>query len=243
MRNTLTLALREFRTYFDSPVAYIVLGVYLLAASALFFFVLGGGVFVGGRASMRTFFGISPWLFMVVAPAIAMRLLAEERKTGTLELLMTLPVRTIEVVLGKFLGALGMILVGILFTLPIPLSLAAISTESLPLDWGPVVGGYLGILLLASTFLAAGMWASAMTRNQITSFILGLAVCFALVMVDSLAFFLPTEIGAIVQYFSVSEHFDSISRGVIDSRDLVFYLSMTAIGLHLTVRALDAARQ
>ena len=180
---------------------------------------------------------------MIVAPAVTMRLLAEERKSGTLEVLMTLPVRESEVVLGKFLAALGMIAVGVTFTLPIPISLAAITAEGYRLDWGPVFGGYLGMLLMASTFLSVGMWASALTRNQIVSFILGLGLCFVLVMLDSAVFLLPESFAAAVQYFSVVEHFDSISRGVIDTRDLVFYVTTTAIGLLLTIWSLQAARE
>lgn len=243
MQNAITIARREFQTYFNSPVAYIVLGVYLIAICSLFFFILGGGVFVAGRASMRAFFSISPWLFMVVAPAVTMRLVAEERKSGTLEILMTLPLNDWEVVLGKFLGAMWMICVGLLFTLFVPLSLSSLTAENFTFDWGPVIGGYLGLVLMASTFVATGMWASALTRNQIVSFILGLAICFVLIIIDSISFFLPESIGAIVQYLSVSFHFQNISRGVIDSRDLVYYFTMTAIGLRLTIGALRAARQ
>jgi len=243
MSNVLAIARRELRAYFNSPVAYVVLGVYLIAFGALYFFVIGGGIFVIGEASMRPIFSISPWLFMIVAPAVTMRLLAEERKSGTFEVLMTLPVREFEVVLGKFLGAVGMLAVGIACTLPMPLSLSAITASGFEFDWGPVVGGYLGLLLMASSFLAVGMWASAMTRNQIVSFIVGLGLCFALVMLDSAVFLLPESIGAAVQYFSIVDHFDSISRGVLDSRDIVFYLSLTTAFLMLTVSSLHAARE
>jgi ABC-2 type transport system permease protein len=243
MTKVLAVARRELRAYFNSPVAYVVLGIFGIAVAALFFFVIGGGVFVIGEASMRPLFSISPWLFMIVSPAVTMRLLAEERKSGTYEVLMTLPVREVEVVLGKFLAALGMVSVGILSTLPIPLSLAAVTAEGYSLDWGPVLGGYLGMGLVASTFLAVGMWASALTKNQIVGFIVGLALCFVLVMLDSAVFLLPESISATVQYFSVIAHFESISRGVIDSRDLVFYLSTAAIFLMGTVFTLQRARE
>jgi ABC-2 type transport system permease protein len=240
--NVLSIARRELRAYFNSPVAYVVLGVYLIATGALFFFVIGGGVFLIGEASMRPIFSISPWLFMVVAPAVTMRLLAEERKSGTLEVLMTLPVSEAQVVMGKFLAALGMISVGILCTLPLPFSLAAVAAEGVAFDWGPVIGGYLGLLLMASTFLAVGMWASALTQNQIVSFILGLGMCFVLVMLDSAVFLLPESIAVAAQHFSVIDHFESIARGVIDTRDLVFYITTTAIGLLLTIHSLRAAQ-
>lgn len=243
MKNALTIARRELGTYFNSPVAYIVLGVYLIACLALFFFMMGGGVFVAGRASMRGFFGIQYWMFMVVAPAVTMRLIAEERRSGTLEILMTLPVQEWEVVVGKFLGALAMVSTGLAFTLPIPVALSTLTPAGVSFDWGPVIGGYLGTVLMASTFIAAGMWASALTRNQIVSFIIGLAICFALIIIDNVAFFLPESFGALLQYLSVAYHFENISRGVIDTRDLVFYASMSGFGLWLTTGALRAARQ
>lgn len=243
MGNVIAIARRELGAYFNSPVAYVVLGVYLLAVAALFFLVIGGGVFVIGEASMRPILQISPWLFMIVSPAVTMRLLAEERKSGTLEVLMTLPVREVEVVVGKFAAAVGMIALGLLLSLPIPLCLAAVTAEGFSFDWGPVVGGYLGLLLMASNFLAVGLFASALTRNQIVSFVLGLALCFGLVMIDSALLVLPESVGSVLQYFSVVAHFDSISRGVIDSRDLVFYASMAAAFLMGTVYSLHAARE
>jgi ABC-2 type transport system permease protein len=242
MSNALTLARREFTTYFHSPVAYIVLGVFLVAATSLYYFIMAGGAFVVGKASMRTFFAIMPWLFMVLAPAVTMRLLAEERRTGTLEVLMTLPVTERDVVIGKFRGALAMVALGVSFTLPIPFTMAGLVADGFAFDWGPVLGGYLGTLLLVSGFLAIGMWASAATRNQIVAFVVALAISFLLVIVDNVAFFMPTSIGPVFQYLSVSQHFDNIARGVIDSRDVVFYLSMTAVGLRLTVGSLKNAR-
>jgi ABC-2 type transport system permease protein len=136
-----------------------------------------------------------------------------------------------------------MITVGLAFTIVIPISLSGLTAPKFVFDWGPVIGGYLGLLLLSATFVATGMWASALTRNQIVSFILGLAICFVLIIIDSVSFFLPEGLGAVVQYLSASFHFQNISRGVIDSRDLVYYFSMTAIGLRLTIGALRAARR
>jgi len=243
MQNALAIARREFASYFNSPVAYVVLGVYLIAAGALFFFMIGGGFFVIERASLRAFFGIAPWLFMVLAPAVTMRLIAEERRSGTLEVLMTLPVREREVVLGKFLGAMGMVTVGVLFTVPYALSVAGLVEDGFSFDWGPVVGGYLGTLLMASTFISAGMWASALTRNQIVSFIAGLAICFFLIIVDGVAFIMPPTVASVLHYLGANTHFESIARGVIDSRDVVYYLSMTTVGLWLTSSALRAARK
>lgn len=242
MQNAWSIARREYWTYFHSPVAYIVLGVFLIAACALYFFMMGGGVFVGGHASMRGFFGIMPWLFMVLAPAVTMRLVAEERRTGTFEVLMTLPVDELSVVIGKFAGAIAMVATGLVFTLPIPFTLAALTAEGFSLDFGPIVGGYVGAMLLASAFIAVGMWASALTKNQIVAFIVGLALCFFLIIVDNAAFFMPTSVGPFFAYLSAALHFENIARGVIDTRDVVYYLSVTGLGLRLTVSALRAAK-
>lgn len=243
MQNTLSIARREFASYFHSPVAYVVLSIYLTAATALYFHMLGGGLFVAGAASMRTFFGVAPWLFMFLGPAIAMRLIAEERRSGTLEILMTLPVTESEVVAGKFFGAVGMLGVGLACTLPVPIVLSGLVAEGFTFDWGPVVGGYLGLLLLASAFLAIGMLASSLTRNQIVSFIVGLIFCFAFTIMDTVAFVMPKDIAPFFQYLSATWHFENIARGVVDTRDVLFYLTLILIGLRASVTALKSVRK
>jgi ABC-2 type transport system permease protein len=239
MGTTLAVARREFRSFFNSPVAYIVIGVFLVVAGWLYF----STVFVAGQASLRAFFGIAPVLFVVFAPAVTMRLLAEERKTGTLELLLSMPMRDWELVAGKFVAALGMVAVGLLWTLPYPLTVAGLTAEGARFDWGPVVMGYLGLLLMASSFLALGLWASALSRNQIVGFIIGLLLCFAFYFIDKFAMVLPESIGELLQYLSADYHFSNIARGVLDTRDLLFYLSLTGVGLALTTRTLGNVRQ
>ncbi|EPX62767.1 gliding motility protein GldF [Cystobacter fuscus DSM 2262] len=239
MGTTLAVARREFRSFFNSPVAYIVLGGFLLTAGWLYFSTL----FVAGQASLRGFFGVAPVLFVVFAPAVTMRLIAEERKSGTLELLLTMPLNDWQVVTGKFLAALGMVGVGLLLTLPYPLSVAALTAPGASFDWGPVVMGYVGLLLLASSFLAIGLWASALSRNQIVGFIIGLVLCFAFYFVDKFAVVLPQTLSAVLQYLSVDYHFDNIARGVLDSRDVLFYVTLTVVGLALTTRTLSNVRQ
>lgn len=239
MGTTLAVARREFRSFFNSPVAYIVLGGFLLTAGWLYFSTL----FVAGQASLRGFFAVAPVLFVVFAPAVTMRLLAEERKSGTLELLLTLPVHDWQVVGGKFLAAMGMVGVGLLLTLPYPLSVAALTAPGASFDWGPVVMGYVGLVLLASSFLALGLWASALSRNQIVGFIVGLLLCFAFYAVDKFAVVLPQTLAALFQYLSVDYHFDNIARGVLDTRDVLFYVTLTTVGLGLTVRTLGTVRQ
>jgi ABC-2 type transport system permease protein len=239
MSTALAVARREFKSFFQSPIAYIVIGVFLLVAGWLYFSTL----FLAGTASLRAFFGFAPVLFVVFAPAITMRLLAEERKTGTLELLLSMPIKDWEVVIGKFTAALAMVAVGLLWTLPYPLSVSSLTAKGSSFDWGPVLGGYIGLLLLASSFLALGLWASALSRNQIVGFIIGLLLCFAFYFVDKFAILLPSSLGEILQFLSADYHFENIARGVFDTRDILFYLSLTAAGLLLTIRSLAAARQ
>lgn len=234
MNTTICIARRDFQAYFNSPVAYVVLGVFLLVLGYLFFSTL----FLGGYASMRGFFGVAPVLFVVFGPAITMRLISEERKTGTIEQLLTLPVSNYQVVLGKFLAALAIIAVGLIFTLPYALSISMLIPAGASFDYGPVIGGYLGLLLLASAFLSLGLFASSLTKNQIVAFIIGLALCFFFYFVDKFAILMPPKVGAVLTFISVDHHFNNIARGVVDSRDLVFYLSLVAIFIVLTERSL-----
>jgi gliding-associated putative ABC transporter substrate-binding component GldG len=235
MRTALAITKREMKTYFNSPIAYIVIGVFLLVAGYLYFSTL----FLMGRASLRGFFGVAPVLFVVFGPAVTMRLIAEEKKSGTLELLLTMPVRTWELVLGKFLAALGMVCVGLAFTFPYAIAVSSITAAGAHFDWGPVVGGYVGLVLLASAFLSMGLVASAISRNQIVGFILGLLLCFAFYFVDKFAILLPESLAQVLEYVSVDYHFENVARGVLDTKDLVFYFSLTAVALLLTVRVLS----
>ena len=236
MPAALAIARRDLKTFFASPIAYVVFGVFLLVGGYLFF----GPLFLSGRASMRSYFSLAPVLFVVFIPALTMRLLAEERKSGTLELLLTLPVRDGDVVLGKFLASLAMVAVGLLCTLPYPISLSRLAVT--PFDWGAVAAGYFGLLLMASSFLGLGLWASAMSRNQIVGFIVGLVVCFAFYFVDKFAALFPEQIASVLQYLSVDYHFENIARGVLDTRDLLFYGSLTTIALLFTTRTVAAVR-
>jgi ABC-2 type transport system permease protein len=239
--NTLTIARRELSTFFNSPIAYIVIGVFLAVSGYLFFFF--SGIFMVGSATMRPFFGLAPILFMFLVPAITMRLIAEERKSGTFETLMTLPVREWEVVAGKFIAALTTVAVALLFTLPWAFSLVSVTEKDAVFDWGPIIGGYIGVLLLASAFIAWGLFASALQKNQIVGFIVGLALCFGLWFPDKVALVLPSGLSAVAQYLSVAYHFENIARGVIDTRDLFYYVTVTAIGLMATTRVLASVRK
>jgi ABC-2 type transport system permease protein len=187
MRKVLAIAKRELRSYFDSPAAYIVLVTFLLVAGWMYFSAL----FLMDRADMRPFFApslFSPSMLLVIlAPAITMRLVAEERKTGTIELLTTMPVRDGEVIAGKFLAALGLVAAALLLTIVYPLTVASLG----PLDWGPVISGYLGLLLFSASLLAIGILCSALTDNQIVAFIVAFILSAALYYIYWLQFLVP----------------------------------------------------
>lgn len=236
---TFAIARREFATFFSSPIAYIVLIVFLSLAGWLFF----GPLFLAGQASLRGFFGLVPLLFVFIVPAITMRALAEERNSGTIELLLTFPLEDWEIVAGKFLASLGMVAVGLLFTVPYAISVASLTGPGAPFDWGAVFAGYVGLLLVAASFIALGLWGSAASRNQIVGFILGLMLCFFFAFIDNFAALLPEGLARVVEYVSVDFHFQNLARGVIDTRDLVFYATLVAVGLTLTTSTLSATRK
>ena len=217
---------REFRSFFLSPVAYIVIAVFLVATGWLFF----SSFFLVGRADLRDFFSLLPILFSFTIPAITMRLYSEEMRSGAYELLLTLPVTELHILLGKFLSALVFVMV---MTLP-TLSYPAFISSAGELDWGPVAGGYIGAFLLSASFIAIGLFASALTRNQIVSYIIGLFICMFLTLVDKTLFFLPTALTDFLQFIGADYHFRNISRGIIDSRDLIYFLSVAFLALYGT---------
>ena len=237
MHSTLVIARRELRSFFDSPVAYIVVVAFLLVAGWMFFSAL----FLMGRADMRSFFAPSPFspsmLLVILAPAMTMRLIAEERKNGTIELLTTMPVNSYEVVLGKFLAVLVLLLSALLLTLAYAFSIGSIGD----LDWGPVLSGYFGIVLFSAALLSMGVLFSTLTDNQIVAFIIAFIVGAALYFVFWLQFFVPQSMAAFFEYISLSSHLDNMARGVIDSRDVLYYLSLIGGALFLAERSL--ARQ
>jgi len=225
---------REFRAYFNSPVAYFVIIAFLVLVGIMFFIPF----FTQDRVSMRAFFGLVPFLFVFFAPAITMRLVAEERRSGTLEILITMPVRDVEVIVGKFLAALSLLVVALLLTLPYAFTIAAFG----PLDWGPVWGGYLGLLLMGAAYMALGLMASSFTENQIVAFVVALFLSMLFLMLDRFLAFLPAALVQWVEYLSFAKHFENASRGVVDSRDVVFYLSFTVLCLFLAFRSLESRR-
>ncbi len=230
-RNVLTVFTKEFLSFFNSPVAYIVLTVFLLVTGWLFFQQL----FVAGQASMRGLFGLIPIMFIFFAPAITMRLIAEERKTNTIGLLLTLPITNVEMMLGKFFAAWGLLGVALGLTFPFALTVASAG----PMDWGPVFGGYIGAMLMGAAYLSIGMFSTSLTSNQIIAFIIGLALSFVFFIIDKVLMFMPESLATFLQYISVDYHFRNIARGVLDLRDLMFYLTFCGAFLTYSVYAVQ----
>jgi ABC-2 type transport system permease protein len=224
------IARRELVSFFDSLTAYILL-VLFLGFSGFFTWIFGSDIFMVGQASLQSFFGISFWTLFFFIPALTMRLLAEEKKTGTIELLLTKAVTDRQVVMGKFLGTLLLVAIALLFTFPYSITLANIGN----IDAGQIASGYLGLFLMSAAYVSLGLYASSITSNQIVAFLLTLFIgIFFHLLLDLLAGSLTGFAGQLLQTLSLSSHYESISRGVLDTRDLVYFLSFIFIGLFLS---------
>ncbi len=238
MSRALIIARRELFAAFDSPVAYLVMAL-VPALTAAFFFVMGG-FFEQGVASMRDWFAMLPFLLIPVAPALTMRLWAEEFRSGTEELLATYPFRLRELVLGKFLGAWGLLAVALAFSFGAPLTVSLLGE----LDWGPVIGGYFGALLLGGACIAVGAFFSACTRNQIVAWLLGVVVLlgFNLLAPAATAASMPEGLGRVLWALDFGRRFADIARGVVSVADVAFYAIVTALFLCLNGLRLEARR-
>jgi ABC-2 type transport system permease protein len=218
---------RELQSFFDSLIAYILL-VLFLGISGFFTWLFGSDIFLIGQASLRTFFSIAYWTLFFFIPALTMRLLAEEKRSGTIELLLTKAVTDRQIVLGKFLSTLLLIILALFLTLPYVITIASIGN----MDAGGVICGYLGLVLMSGVYISIGLFASSMTHNQIVAFLTSLFIglLFHLIF-DLLAGSTTGIIGQLFNMLSMRVHFESISRGVIDSSDLIYYLSLIFLGL------------
>jgi ABC-2 type transport system permease protein len=229
-----TIAKRELASYFTSPVAYVFLVIFLLLTG--FFTFTAGNFFERGEASLAAFFGWHPWLYLVLVPAVGMRLWAEERRSGTMELLLTMPITTWQAIVAKFLASWIFLAVALALTFP---SIVTVNLLGEP-DNGVIVAGYLGSLLLAGAYLAITCMTSAMTRNQVVAFILSVVICLFLILAgfnpvtDLMTRWASPALIDTVAAFSVVTHFDNFQRGVIDLRDLAFFLSVIGFALFAT---------
>jgi ABC-2 type transport system permease protein len=224
------IAKRELQSFFDSLIAYIML-VLFLGFSGFFTWLFGSDIFFAGQASLEVFFNIAFWTLFFFIPALTMRLLAEEKKTGTIELLLTKAVTDRAVILGKFLSTLWLVCIALLFTLPYVITVANLGN----LDLGQVICGYVGLLLLSAAYISIGLYASSITSNQIVAFLAALFIgLFFQIIFDVLAGNFTGFPGQLFSTLSLSNHFESISRGVLDTRDVIYFLSIIFIGLFLS---------
>ena len=224
MKQAINIFKKEFSDYFISPIAYIVISIFLLVTGWFFFTTF----FLYGQASLRNFFSLLPLIFSFVIPAITMRLFSEELNIGSYETLLTLPVTFKDIILGKLLAGTALIVTMLIPTLAYAITVTLIGQ----LDWGPVIGGYMGAILLGAAYASIGLFASALTRNQIIAFIVGMAICFSLTLVDKMLFFIPQSLLGVIGYIGADFHFQNISKGIIDSRDILYFLSVTFVGAY-----------
>ncbi len=227
MKKVLIITKRELQGFFDSLMAYIMIVVFL-GFSGFFTWLYGADIFLVNQASLQSFFGIAYWSLFFFIPALTMRLIAEEKKTGTIELLLTKPVSDWQVVFGKFLSTLILIIIALILTLPYYITVSKLGS----IDHGAVISGYLGLILMSAVYISIGIFTSSISNNQIVAFLLALFIgIFFHVIFDVLANNFTGMTGSIISYLSMSNHFESISRGVIDSKDLIYFLSLITLGL------------
>ncbi len=236
MSSILTIFKKEFKSFFISPIAYVFITVYLVITGFLFF----QSFFLINQADMRGYFSLLPWVFLFFVPAITMRSWAEEKKVKTLELLLSWPVSDFQVVFGKFLAAFGFLSIAILLSVTIPITISILGSP----DPGPIIGGYMGALLMGAAYLSIGLWVSSYTENQIVAFILGVVVTFVFFFIGSpfVTMVAPSWLVPIMNYIGLGNHIESIERGVIDSRDILYYLSITGFFLFYNVQSLGSRK-
>lgn len=229
MKTIWIITRRELQSFFDSLIAYILLVVFL-GISGFFTWLFGSDIFLVGQASLRSFFTIAYWTLFFFIPALTMRLLSEEKRSGTIELLLTKAITDRQIVIGKFLSTLFLIIIALIFTIPYVITIASIGN----MDAGGVICGYLGLILMSGVYISIGLFASSITQNQIVAFLIALfAGIFFHLIFDLLAGSATGLTGQILNMLSLRTHFESISRGVIDSSDLIYFLSLIFLGLFL----------
>ena len=230
---------RELQSFFDSLIAYIIL-ILFLGFSGFFTWLYGSDIFLIGQASLQSFFSVSYWTLFFFIPALTMRLLAEEKKTGTIELLLTKAVTDREVVVGKFLSTLALVMIALAFTIPYAITVYNIGN----MDLGQVLCGYLGLILMSASYISIGLYASSLTNNQIVAFLGALFVgLFFHLLFDVLAANFSGVAGQVLFTLSLSSHFESLSRGVLDTRDLIYFGSIIFLGLYLSEQSLTQRHQ
>jgi ABC-2 type transport system permease protein len=230
MRQIIIITKRELNIFFNSLVAYILL-ITFLGMSGFFTWLFGADVFFIGQATMQPFFSIAYWTLFFFIPAITMKMFAEEKKSGTIELILTKPVSDWQFVLGKFFACLSLIAIALAFTIPYYISVSLLGN----VDHGAVISGYLGSFLMSMSLIGIGLFASSNTNNQIVSFLISLFIgIFFLIIFQLLSEYSFGTFGNLLNRLSIETHYESISRGVIDSRDVIYFLLITFAGLYLS---------
>ena len=236
MSNIKNIFLKEVRSYFNSPMAYIFLVIFVIVNSFFFTNIF----FKVNQSDLRTLFNIIPLVYLFFIPAICMSLIAKEKNSGTMEVLTTFPITDIELVIGKFLSSLFLIFVGLLFTLVQFFTLIQTGTE---IDYGVVFTGYLGLLLLGSVYSSIGIFSSSISNDQIVAFIISVFIVLIFYLMDkTILLFTPSFMASFVQYLAVDYHLTNISRGVIDSRNIIYFFSVIGFFLFMTVRILESRK-
>ncbi|MEA2098401.1 MAG: ABC transporter permease subunit [Patescibacteria group bacterium] len=232
MNKILTITKKELNSYFNSPLGYIVVSVFLVISGWLFIQTF----FIIGQASLRSFFNLLPILFMFIIPAITMSSWAEEKKSGTVEVLMTFPVSSVKVVMAKFFSSFMFLLIMLVLTLVIPVMVSSVGSP----DRGVIIAGYIGVIFIGSAYIAIGLWVSSITKNQIISFLVTVSIIFMFYMIGNSLILntMPSSVAAVGKFLSFSTHFNSILRGVISLSDILYYISVIIFFLFLNVRVI-----
>ena len=235
MRNINTICRRELGGFFNSPMAYIFLVIFAIVNG--YFFT--NTFFLFGQSDLRVLFDIVPLVYLFFIPAVSMGLIARENNLGTMETMSTMPLNSYELVIGKFLAAFSLILLGLVATSIHLFTLISVGTN---VDYGAIFSGYLGLALMGGTYAAIGTYASSVTENQVVAFIIGVFIVLVFFMLDKTLVFVPTSIAGFVQFLAVDYHLSNISRGVIDSRNLVYFFSVIGFFIFLTIQTLEMKR-
>ncbi len=239
MRNISIILKREFNSYFSTPIAYVFIVIFLILSGSLTFYM--GNFFQREQADLIPFFSFHPWLYLFLVPAVTMKLWAEERKTGTIELILTLPIKTSEVVIGKFLAAWLFITFSLILTFPIWLTVNYLGSP----DNGVIFSGYIGSLLMAGGFIAIGSCISSTTQNQVIAFILSVVICFLFLLsgtslvLDFFNLFLHHSIVDTISSLSALTHFSSLTKGIIDFRDIIYYVTLILLWVYINIEIVD----
>jgi len=232
MRNLKAIYFKEIKSYFNSPMAYIFLVIFTVINGYFFTRTF----FLFDQSDMRSLFNIIPLVYIFFIPAVTMGLIAREKNMGTMEVISTLPLKDMDFVLGKFLSALSLIIIGLFITLIHFFTLTQVGTN---IDYGAIFTGYLGLALVGAVYSSVGTFASSVTDNQVVAFIIGIFIVIIFFLMDKMLMFVPVSLSGIIQFLSVDYHLSNISRGVIDSRNIIYFSSVVGFFLFMTVRVLE----